>query len=146
MRIRRAELGEIEDVAALAVQLFPDRDVDEVFSDLILALTGRSAIVWLAEEDGQPIGYALCRLHHEDVKGTESKPVGYLEAVYVLPEHRRQGIGRRLVQVCETWTKDKKDCTELASDCRVTAPEALAFLTKLGFIEVDRIVCVNKRL
>lgn len=146
MRIHRADLGDVEAAAELAMQLFPDRDEGEVFGDVFLAVTGKWAAVWLAMEDDIPVGYALCRLHHENVKGTESMPVGYLEGVYVREGYRRQGVGRRLVEACERWTKEEVACTELASDCRIADPEALAFLMKMGFIEVDRVVCVNKRL
>lgn len=146
MRIREAYLGETEDMARMAMQLFPDRDEDIVFSDLLLALTGRSSAVYLAEADGTPIGFALCRLHHEDVKGTDSTPVGYLEAIYVQPEYRRQGIGRKLLQESEKWAREKMACTELASDCRTTDPEALAFFLRMGYLEADRIVCLSRKL
>src|SRR2546423_13376682 len=48
-------------------------------------------------ESHQPVGLVEASLREDYVNGTESSPVAFLEALYVTPTHRRQGVARRLV-------------------------------------------------
>ena len=47
-------------------------------------------LVWLAEQDGQIIGF--CRI------GESEENCGEIEALYLLPQFQHQGIGRQLIQ------------------------------------------------
>lgn len=55
----------------------------------------------LAEWDGRPAGFALYFQNYSTWKG---RPGMYLEDLFVMPEHRKRGIGKallvRLAQIC----------------------------------------------
>ena len=58
--------------------------------------------VWLAERDGEPVGYALagpCHLPHPDV----TPDCGELWRLYLLPQARGGGLGGRLLNEVLTW-------------------------------------------
>src|SRR5665213_2945636 len=58
--------------------------------------------VWLAEADGEVVGYAVagpCDLPHPEVTGA----CGELKRVYVLPGHQGGGTGSRLVAEALAW-------------------------------------------
>jgi len=60
----------------------------------VLAGYIRDGRAWIAEVDGQPVGYAVV----DHVDGS-----GHLEQVSVHPAYGRQGLGRRLIQAVEDW-------------------------------------------
>jgi ribosomal protein S18 acetylase RimI-like enzyme len=58
--------------------------------------------LWLAEDDGEAIGYALagpCGLPHEDAKPTD----GELKRLYVSPSAQGGGIGAKLFEQALAW-------------------------------------------
>jgi GNAT superfamily N-acetyltransferase len=58
----------------------------------LLTDIGRRIHVLLAEVEGEPVGYAIYLFTYSSFL---ARPTLYLEDVFVLPEHRRSGIGRR---------------------------------------------------
>ena len=71
--------------------------------------------------------------------------MGYLEGIYVLPGHRRQGIAKALLSACESWAKSM-GCREFASDCELTNKDSLRFHLNVGFREANRIICFVREL
>jgi len=71
--------------------------------------------------------------------------VGYLEGWYVDPEHRRQGVGRALVEESERWARNQ-DCTEFASDATVDNDTSRLAHLAHGFVEAGLIRCFRKDL
>jgi aminoglycoside 6'-N-acetyltransferase I len=78
-------------------------------------------------------------------EGCETSPVGFLEGWYVVPERRRQGIGRALVDAAEVWAREL-GCRELASDALVDNRVSAEAHRALGFEEVEVIRCFRKEL
>ena len=82
-----------------------------------------------AEENGEVLGwiylYVLGNSRHEE-------PWGFLENLYVEPEHRSKGIGRQLVSAAIEEAK-KRDCYKLLGTTRHTKPELHAFYERFGF-------------
>ena len=142
---RRADLTDIHTAAALALELWPDHDPDELIEDFKETLSSPECAVFLDDCDGSSVALAICQLRHDYVEGTDSSPVGYLEGIYVRPEYRRQGRACSLVQACEAWAKSI-GCTEFASDCPLDNLISLSFHLKAGFIEANRIICFTKSL
>jgi len=79
------------------------------------------------------------------VEDCESENVGYLEGWYVDPEHRRRGLGRKLVGAAESWARSR-GCTEMASDAELGNDMSLAAHTQLGYEETSRLVHLRKEL
>ena len=89
-------------VSTLAARVFhsPVEELAEEFNELIPSDT---CAVFLLVLDGHAAGFAQCQLRHDYVEGTRSSPVGYLEGIYIQPEHRGQGHAKALLSSCEQW-------------------------------------------
>lgn len=79
------------------------------------------------------------------VEDCHSDHVGYLEGWYVLPQYRRNGIGRILVKTAESWAR-QKGCEEMASDAEIGNDLSLEAHLKLGYEETSRLVHLRKDL
>ena len=71
--------------------------------------------------------------------------VAYLEGWYVVPEARRRGVGRALVQAAEAWGRGQ-GCTEFASDALIDNEVSAKAHRALGFTETVQIRCFRKDL
>ena len=97
-------------------------------------------VILLAEDlDSRPIGFAEISIRHDHVEGTSEAPVPYLEGWYVIPSHRRRGVGRALIESAEHWAL-QAGFSELASDAELHRPESIQAHVELGFHEVGRSV------
>lgn len=87
-----------------------------------IVASSRWAVFVARLASGEIVGFLEAGVR-DYAEGAESSPVGHLEGVYLLAEHRRQGIGAALVRSGEQWAWSQ-GCTE---------------------IEVERQVCFIKR-
>ena len=76
----------------------------------------------LYEDGGEVVAYALFRQQEQEI---------YLRQLFVVPDRRRQGIGRRAVEILrsQVWPKTKR----LTADVLVTNHSALAFWRAVGY-------------
>lgn len=144
MTIRKASPNDALALARLACEMWGGAP-DEREPEFAALTQDAEAACFLALEGDQPIGFAQCQLRHDYVEGTESSPVGFLEGVYVQPEHHRKGVARQLVTTCEDWARSV-GCTEFASDCEIDNVQSLAFHLAIGFEEAGRTIWFNKKL
>ena len=142
MQYRKAAAQDLEIVLRLLL-LLHSHDVPAREAERILA--GPDSAVFLAFDADAAVGFANCSLRRDYVEGTGSSPVGYLEGIYVLPEYRNRGIARALAALCEDWAR-ARGCAEFASDCELDNTDSLAFHLRIGFDEVNRIICFAKKL
>ena len=98
----------------------------------------------VAEREGEILGFVEVSLRAY-AEGCSSSPVGYLEGWYVVPEARRQGVGRALVRAAELWAKEQ-GCAELASDTELENTLSAEAHRALGFDEVGLVRCFRKAL
>ena len=56
-----------------------------------------TTVAWLDEADGSPVAMLALLLHQHPPLPTTTHRRGYVSALYVVPEYRRQGIGRALM-------------------------------------------------
>ena len=94
---------------------------------------------------GNVCGFAEAALRHDYVNGCRTSPVGFLEGIYVKPEARRIGLGKRLSMITQSWAR-KQGCAEIASDVRLENVESQAFQTAMGFEETERVVYFRRCL
>jgi aminoglycoside 6'-N-acetyltransferase I len=102
------------------------------------------AAVFIAESDGEPIGFIELGLRNY-AEGCRTSPVAYVEGLYVEADYRRRKVGQALVRVGESWAKAQGH-RELASDALIENDKSFAAHKAYGFAEVERIVCFRKSL
>jgi len=71
-------------------------------SSLAQALEHPAAVVMLAEEEGTLVGYAVGMLQ-EPPSIFRPELYTYISDLYVLPDHRRRGVGTGLVERVRGW-------------------------------------------
>jgi aminoglycoside 6'-N-acetyltransferase I len=103
---------------------------------VLVAETGGSAAALVGFAEVSRRAYA---------EGCETSPVGFLEGWFVVPERRRQGVGRALVAAAEAWARGL-GCREFASDALAANTVSAEAHRALGFEEVEVIRCFRKDL
>lgn len=101
---------------------------------VFLALDASGHAVGLAELSVRPCA-----------EGCRTDRVAYLEGWYVVPEARRRGIGRALVEAAEEWGR-AQGCTEFASDTEPDNKVSGLAHHALGFKDVGMVRCFRKDL
>jgi len=96
-------------------------------------------------ERGVPLGFVEACVRRDHVNGTATSPVAFLEALYVVPQHRRRGVASRLVDAVAQWAR-ARGCTELASDAALDNQVGHRVHEALGFRETERVVFFGKPL
>lgn len=145
MEIQKAAAGDLDELARMAIQLWPDHDDMELAAELEEIMQRQDAAFFLARINGTVAGFAQCQLRRDYVEGTESSPVGYLEGIYVAEGFRKNGVAHALLAGCEQWARSK-GCREFASDCELENAQSLHFHLSAGFQEANRIICFTKKL
>ena len=142
------ELGFSERAAwhRLRASLWPEIPKDELDpeEDLILGDPRRNAVFVARTANGGLVGFVEAALR-DWAEGCRTRPVGYVEGWYVGPEHRRQGVGRRLIEAAEQWARSR-GCTEMGSDAEIANTLSHRAHAALGYEEVERVVSFAKRL
>jgi aminoglycoside 6'-N-acetyltransferase I len=117
--------------------LWPDPEEDlEQEMEVIGADLSRQPVFVAQRPEGGLCGFVEVTIH-SSAPGCTSARIGYLEAWYVDPDWRRQGLGRRLVETAEAWAKSQ-GCREMASDTSPDYPLSPAAHTGVGYQEVER--------
>ncbi|HEY2531930.1 MAG TPA: GNAT family N-acetyltransferase [Xanthobacteraceae bacterium] len=147
--IRSVTAAEANEWCRLRHALWPDgslaqhrQDIDRYFAgdrrepaEVLLALTaGPAAVVGFAELSIRNI-----------VDSCSTDRVAYLEGWYVVPQSRRQGIGRALIQASERWAIHQ-GCTEFGSDSDIDNDVSHAAHLRAGFEETGRVRTFRKKL
>lgn len=144
MVIRPVQATDAAEWLRMRLELWPDSDPDKEAGEIdhFLAYPPRHLLPALhaAFVSPRPEG-GLCGLVelsiHDTAPGCQTDRIGYLEAWYVDPDKRGQGIGRALVERAEAWAKDE-GCREMASDTTPWYPLSPGAHAALGFEEVER--------
>lgn len=143
--VRKAEERDLEVLTDLGMLLFEGNRREELKAEFQEGLGEPDTVFFLLEIGGAVSGFSQCQLRHDYVEGTDSRPVGYLEGIYVNPDCRRRGHAAALLSACEDWAAEK-GCTEFASDCELHNEQSLRFHLGAGFEEANRIICFKKKL
>ena len=138
-QLRRATLDDAAGWGPLRRALWPDEGEVGSEADLATALREGATVFLAIGSDGAPVGFAEAALRHDHVNGTATSPVGFLEAWYVDPAWRRQGVGQSLLEEVAAWTR-AQGCSELASDALLDNPASHAAHLACGFAETERVV------
>lgn len=102
---------------AMRTELWPDGATDhatEIAMFFAGTLTEPVAVLVAQNLAGVIVGFVELSIR-VNVADLASKRVGYVEGLYVSPNFRHNGIGRKLLQASRIWTRRQK-CTAFASD------------------------------
>lgn len=138
--IRRAGRQDMGTVSALVRELWPNHEPDELEAEFARQLDREDAAVFLCLSGGRAVGFAQVSLRRDYVEGTDGRPVGYLEGIYVQPPYRRHGLARALLEDGREFAR-QHGCKQFASDCELDNEGSIAFHLSCGFAEANRIVC-----
>ena len=125
----------------LCIALWPDTTVQ----DLIEGRATYKLSDFLYYINDEAVAFISLSIRHEYVEGTESSPVGYIEGIYVKPDHRKRGIANKLVAHAKDWAFSQ-GCNEIASDTELHNEDSQIFHEKIGFVEANRVVCYSLNL
>jgi aminoglycoside 6'-N-acetyltransferase I len=140
---RKAVPDDIEIVTDLLCELY-SMDRNELLAENKQHFSDSRQGFFLSFTENKPIGIAHVSLRSEYVNGTElGGTCGYLEAIYVRPEYRKNRIAANLVRLCEMWAKEH-GCREFASDCLLHNTDSYLFHLRLGFAETERCIFFRK--
>ena len=102
------------------------------------------AVLIAEDPSGNPVGFAELSIR-PTAEGCRTDRVAYLEGWFVVPEARRRGVGRRLVEAAEDWAREQGSA-ELASDSEAANEISQAAHRAAGFDETALIRCYRKDL
>lgn len=145
VNIKKASTASIDDLAKLALELWPDNHFEDFKKDFTYIIGHLNDRVLLAELDGENVGFIHMSIRKDYVEGSSSSPVGYIEGLYVKPEYRNQKIGTRLYEEGAKWVKSR-GCREIGSDCTLNNKLSYDFHFKIGFEEANRLICFIKEI
>ena len=146
--IRSVTPADINEWLRMRSALWPDgsaaqhrQDIDRYFAgdrrepaEVLLALTTNLA----------PLGFAELSIRNI-VDSCTTDRVAYLEGWYVVPESRRKGIGRALIQAAEQWAISQ-NCMEFGSDSDIDNDVSHAAHLRSGFEETGCVRTFRKQL
>lgn len=145
MEIEALSIDTINAVVGLTLELWPDCSPDEERENYRHLLDSSNEVCYLVKTGSDYIAFILVGCRYDYVEGSTQLPVAYIEGIYVKPAYRQQGVAARLIQVAENWAR-QKGLTQIGSDTELTNKGSIDFHKKLGFNEVERIVCFIKDL
>ena len=143
MSIVSADTGNLTQWVNLALMLFPESSFDEELALHKKILASEEEVGLLYQKDNQYVAFMNLSIRHDYVNGTDTSPVVFVEALYVLPGYQRRGIGRELIEYAENYAR-QKGITQLASDCFTDNLLSESFHKSCGFVEKERVICFVK--
>jgi aminoglycoside 6'-N-acetyltransferase I len=146
IKIQPLKSADHEEWLRMRLALWPELDDDDNRreSSEILDLPEFNEVYVAARPEGGLGGFVEVAIR-DFADGIDSRPVGYIEAWYVDPDLRRQGIGRRLVQAAEAWAAEK-GCQDMGSDCEDHNLVSLQAHLALGYEVTLRLIHFKKTL
>lgn len=145
MNIRRIEPADWDEWLRMRCALWDDATPEEHEAEMRAILSDPDSPVFVAVRPDGRLGGFLEGGLRKYAEGCETSPVGYIEGWYVDADLRRKGVGGALVRAMEAWARER-GLRELASDTWIENETSIAAHKRLGYQEVERMVCFVKRL
>jgi GNAT superfamily N-acetyltransferase len=144
MILRKARYTDLGDLTALLRLLFTlendfDWNENKQLQGLALMLNNSLGCILVAEKDGRIVGMCTGQVV---ISTAEGGPAVLVEDMVVAGEHRRQGIGRTLLEGMGVWARERGATRlQLLAD-RHNAP-ALVFYQRIGW-QVTALICLRQ--
>jgi aminoglycoside 6'-N-acetyltransferase I len=144
LRVRVMEAPDRLAWAELRTALWPEPSGEEHAHDIDDVLRSDRAWGFIADVGGTPAGFAELAIR-DYANGCISRPVPFLEGIFVRQEFRRRGVGARLIAHVEAFVA-ARGFTEIGSDTEITNSASRAAHRGWGFVETERVVYFRKAL
>lgn len=146
MNIRELESTDTEAWLSMRSILWPHCTSERHISEMheYFSQGGSLATFVAADIDGRLCGFIEASLR-PNAEGCTTKPVGYIEGIFVHPDFRRRGMGRLLVAAVQRWAASS-GCVEFASDCHTDNEVSILFHRQLGFDIAKQLVHFRKSI
>ncbi len=145
MNIEQFNPSDIDDFIMMALALWPHHSRNELAKEFDRIINEPKEIGFIYKKDGKAIGFITMSLRFGHITGATSKPVGYVEGIYVKETFRKLGIARMLFEVGEQWAKNN-GCKQVGSDTWDWNNDSIMFHEKLGYEKVCMLVCFIKNI
>lgn len=142
--IRRADKNDLQSWSEMRSVLWSSDTLSDHLTELTGLLKQATFQGWIALIGEEYIGFAEASIRPY-ANGCDSRPVVFLEGVWVGESHRNLGVGRKLVNAVEEWAKSN-GITEIGSDAEFSNELSHACHKKWGFEEVERVIYFRKKL
>lgn len=144
--IRPAKTADRDELIRLISALFP-HGAEELPSEIDEYLNSppEARCIFIAQRTDGTLGGFVEVGTRPYAEGCDTSPVGYIEAWYVDEDLRRSGVGRELINAAENWARER-GLTEMASDALIENEISIDVHKRLGYTEVERIVCFRRSL
>ena len=106
------------------------RPWNDPLADIALALGSPTSGVLVGRRDDRIVASAMV--------GTDGHR-GWVYYLAVDPQVRRQGFGRRMMQACEAWARDR-GVPKIQLMVRASNAGTIGFYTALGYLQEDTLV------
>ena len=138
MKIRPAEEQDQDGWLRLRCELWPTTDPDGHRAEMrgMVERPDDWGTFVCVDAVGRVIGFVEVSMR-ERLESIERDRVGHLEGWYVDPQHRRGGIGRKLVEAAAAWVK-QRGSNVLHSDADLDNVISHRAHAALGFAETHR--------
>ena len=135
--IRRCDPSDIIPVMEINLKTLPEHYSDYFYESLLAELPEAFLV---AEIERKLVGYIMCKIEYgfSNFKKLGFVKKGHVVSVAVLPECRKKGIGRALIEEAIAGVKLKKS-DELYLEVRCSNTEAIRLYEKLSFIIKQRL-------
>lgn len=145
MSIVKADASNLKEWVQLSAKLFADESFDELYKEYADFLITHKEMGFLYQRNNRSVAFINVSIRHDYVNGTDTSPVAFIEALYVLPQYRQQGIARELLAQAEQFAKES-GVVQLASDCLLQNTNSELFHKSCGFEEKERVICFVKNV
>jgi GNAT superfamily N-acetyltransferase len=113
-------------------------DCSEMYPKLEKIINNQDSVIFLAEIAHKPVGLAEVYVRQDEPNPARvSRRYGHLQSLMVQEKFRRHGVGTRLVEVAEKWTKEK-GATEMQLEIWEFAEGPLEFYQHKGYRTLRR--------
>jgi aminoglycoside 6'-N-acetyltransferase I len=140
---RPASAADFPAWAAMRQSLWPDT-AESHLRELAEFLPNPDFAAFIAELDGRQIGFAEVSIR-PFANGCDTRPVPFLEGIWVDPGYRSRGAGAALLSAVEDWAR-ARGFQELGSDTEIANVPSIASHLAWGFEETERVVYFRKSI
>lgn len=146
MTLKEATSEHFKDWSLMRHRLWPQSSIEEHRRELEAEAEVENPRfkAWIAQDWDKAIGFAEASLRPY-ANGCDSRPVVFLEGIWIDPDYRKQGFGRAFVDAVESWARSQ-EIFEIGSDAALDNLDSQRTHGRWGFEETERVVYFRKKL